>query len=92
MQRKHYGNDFKAKVVLAALRGDKTTAELCSEFEINGNMITRWVREAKEGMTKVFAGSDREEVKDLKAKNEELYKTIGRIQVENEWLRKKLGV
>jgi hypothetical protein len=43
-------------------------------------------------MTKVFAGSDREEVKDLKAKNEELYKTIGRIQVENEWLRKKLGV
>lgn len=43
-------------------------------------------------MTKVFVGSDREEVKELKAKNEGLYKTIGRIQVENEWLRKKLGV
>ena len=92
MIRKHYGNDFKAKVVLAALRNDKTMAELSSEFGIHANMITRWVREAKEGMTKVFAGSDRDEVRSLKTKNEELYTTIGRIQVENEWLRKKLGV
>jgi transposase-like protein len=92
MMRKHYGNDFKAKVVLAALRNDHTMAELSSEFGIHANMITRWVREAKEGMTKVFAGSDRDEVRSLKTKNEELYTTIGRIQVENEWLRKKLGV
>jgi transposase-like protein len=92
MMRKHYGNDFKAKVVLAALRNDKTMAELSSEFGVHANMITRWVREAKEGMTKVFAGSDRDEVRSLKTKNEELYTTIGRIQVENEWLRKKLGV
>jgi len=92
MMRKHYGNDFKAKVVLAALRNDKTMAELSSEFGVHANMITRWAREAKEGMTKVFAGSDRDEVRSLKTKNEELYTTIGRIQVENEWLRKKLGV
>jgi len=92
MIRKHYGNDFKAKVVLAALRSDKTMAELSSEFGVHANMITRWVREAKEGMTKVFAGSDRDEVRALKTKNEELFTTIGRIQVENEWLRKKLGV
>ena len=90
--RKHYGNEFKAKVALAALKGDKTMAELSSEHGIHANMITRWVREAKEGLAGVFAGSDREEVREIKAKNEELFTTIGKIQVENEWLRKKLNV
>ena len=92
MMRKRFGNDFKAKVALAALKSDKTMAELSSEFGVHANMITRWVSEAKEGMARVFAGSDREEVREFKTKNEELFTTIGRIQVENEWLRKKLGV
>ena len=92
MMRKHYGNEFKAKVALAALKGDKTMAELSSEHGIHANMITRWVREAKEGLPAVFAGSDREEVREIKAKNEELFTTIGKIQVENEWLKKKLNV
>jgi transposase-like protein len=90
--RKHHGNDFKAKVALAALKGDKTMAELSSEYGVHANMITRWRSEAKEGLPGVFAGSDREEIRDIKAKNEELFTTIGRIQVENDWLRKKLNV
>ena len=90
--RKHHSNEFKAKVALAALKGDKTMAELSSEFGVHANMITRGKSEAKEGLAGVFAGSDREAVRDLKAKNEELFTTIGRIQVENDWLRKKLDV
>lgn len=90
--RKVHGNDFKAKVALAALRGEKTMAELSSEFEVHATQITRWRTEAKDGLANVFAGSDRETVKELKRKNEELFTTIGRIQVENEWLRKKLNV
>lgn len=91
MKRVH-GNDFKAKVALAALRSEKTLAELSSEFEVHATQITRWSKEAKDGLASVFAGSDKETVKDLKKKNEELFTTIGRIQVENEWLRKKLKV
>ena len=90
--RRTFDSDFKAKVALAALKGDKTVAELCSQYEVHANLITRWVREAKEGLPSVFAGSDREEIRDIKAKNEELFTTIGKIQVENEWLRKKLNV
>ena len=90
--RKHHSNEFKAKVALAALKGDKTMAELSSEFGIHANMITRWKSEAKDGLPGVFAGSDREAIRDIKAKNEELFTTIGKIQVENEWLRKKLDV
>ncbi len=70
MIRKHYGNNLKARVVLAALRSDKTMAELSSEFGMHGNMIIRRIRGAKEGMTKVLAGSDREEVRTLMAQNE----------------------
>jgi transposase-like protein len=90
--RKTYSSEFKAKVTLAALRGDKTIAELSSQYEVHGNMINRWVREAKEGLAGVFAGDNRESIRDLKDKNESLLTTIGRIQVENEWLRKKLNV
>ena len=90
--RKSYSSEFKAKVALAALRGDKTIAELSSQYEVHGNMITRWVRDAREGLAGVFAGDERERIKELKDQNETLLTTIGRIQVENDWLRKKLNV
>lgn len=90
--RKTYSSEFKAKVALAALKGDKTVAELSSQYEVHGNMITRWVREAREGLAEVFSRPDRGKEKEYKGKIEELYKTIGRIQVENEWMRKNLDV
>jgi len=90
--RTQHSSEFKAKVALAALRGDKTMAELSSEFQVHTTQITRWRTEAKEGLANVFAGTARGNTKELKQKNEELYTTIGRIQVENEWLRKKLNV
>jgi len=90
--RKRHSSEFKAKVALAALRGDKTVAELSSQYEVHANMITRWVREAKDGLAGVFSGDSQERVKELKVKNEELYTKIGRIEVENDWLRKKLNV
>lgn len=90
--RKTYSSEFKAKVALAALKGDKTIAELSSQYEVHGGMINRWVRDAKEGLAGVFAGDERERIKELKEQNESLLTTIGRIQVENDWLRKKLNV
>jgi transposase len=90
--RKSHSKDFKAKVALAALKGDKSMAELSSEYGVHANMITKWRKEAKDGLAKVFGGSGRAEVLDLKTRNDELYTKIGRIQVENDWLRKKLDV
>ena len=90
--RKNHSKEFKAKVALAALKGDKTMAELSSEFGVHAAMITRWRNEAKEGLAGVFGKSDRKEVRDYKEKIEDLYKTIGRIQVENDWMRKNLQV
>ena len=84
--------EFKAKVALAALKGEKTMAELSSEFGVHAAMITRWRNEAKEGLAGIFGKSDRKEVREYKDKVENLYKTIGKLQVENEWMRKNLEV
>jgi len=90
--RKNHSKEFKAKVALAALKGDKTMAELSSEFGVHAAMITRWRNEAKEGLAGIFGKNDRKEVREYKEKVEDLYKTIGRIQVENDWMRKNLQV
>jgi transposase-like protein len=91
MQKRHkFSQEFKAKVALAAIKGDKTTAELSSLFGIHGNLINRWAKEAKERLSLVFADKRAKE-KDKDALVEELYKRIGQLNVENEWLKKKLG-
>ena len=91
MQKRHkFSQEFKAKVALTAIKGDKTTAELSSLFGVHGNVINRWAKEAKERLSLVFADNGAKD-KDKEALVEELYKRIGQLNVENEWLKKKLG-
>ncbi len=54
-KRKQYSAEFKAKVALAAIRGDGTIAELASQYKIHPNMITKWKRDALDGMKETFA-------------------------------------
>ena len=89
--RKKFGNEFRAKVALAALKGDKTMAELASEFEVHPTQVSAWRNDLKERAADVFSGSAGKSVQEYKDKIEELYKDIGRIQVENNWLKKKLN-
>lgn len=87
-KRRNFSNDFKAKVALAAIRGDGTMAELASRYDIHPNMITKWKRQALAGMKEGFgrnaANSDvnREaEIKTLQAK-------VGELIVERDFLSK----
>ena len=90
--RKKFGNEFRAKVALAALKGDKTMAELASEFEVHPTQVSAWRNELKERAADVFNGSSGKTARQYKDEMEELYKDIGRIQVENNWLKKKLNI
>jgi transposase-like protein len=89
-KRQQYPKEFKARVALEALKGEKTIAELSSEYEVHSNMITKWKKQLQENVGEIFARkSDREpNDKDL---IENLYKQIGKSQVEIDWLKKKLG-
>ena len=90
--RKKFSNEFRAKVALAALKGEKTMSELASEFEVHPTQVSAWRNDLKDRASDVFAGSAGKNVQEYKDKIEELYKDIGRIQVENNWLKKKLHI
>jgi len=83
---------FKAKVVVEAIKEQKTIAEISSQFGIHSTQITKWKQKALVGLTELF--SDRS-VK-VKASDDELirslYEQVGQLTVENGWLKKKIGL
>lgn len=86
--RKH-DTTFKAKVALEAIKGEKTLSQLSSESGVHPNQIRAWRDRALEALPGVFSrGADRKE-KDHEALEQELYRQIGQLKVENEWLKKK---
>ena len=86
-KRKLYPKEFKARVALEALKEAKTIAELSSEYEIHSNMITKWKKQFHDNIADIFIRKNDQEP-DAQQQIENLYKEIGRIQVENTWLKK----
>ena len=87
-KRRVFGAAFKAKVALAAVRGDKTTAQLASEFEVHTSQVTAWKKHLLEQATGLF--EDGRQRRDKQAADEQqLYEQIGRLKMEVEWLKKK---
>lgn len=90
--RRKFSASFKAKVVLEAIKGQQTMAELAKKFEVNQVMIARWKSEFIGNMESVFEKGSKPEEPDVDS--QELYAQIGQLKVENEFLKKsfrKLG-
>ena len=83
--RRNHSAAFKAKVALAALKGDKTLAELAQQFDVHANQITEWKRQLLERASDVFGGAGQDkadEGPDLKT----LHAKIGQLTLENDFL------
>lgn len=86
--KKRFGNGFKAKVAFSALKGDKTLAELSSEFGVHSTQITKWKKKLSEQAPGLFSHKDNSNQKDKEDLIEKLYTHIGQLQVECDWLKK----
>lgn len=95
-QRRSFTPEFRAKVALAALRGEKTINQIASEFELHPVQVTQWKKQALEGLPASLEdrrgkGAKPEQGQDQSALIDELYRQIGQLKVELDWLKKKSG-
>ena len=88
--QKSYTSTDKANVAIAAIKAEKTIAEISSHFQIHPTQINRWKSIALKGIPDLF--SDKQKKKDQNQQQliDELYKIIGQRDIELEWLKKKL--
>lgn len=89
-KRKQYNPEFKAKVALAALKNEETIAELSKRFGVHPTMISNWKKSLLEGAANIF-----DKGKKAKKQNEtqvdDLYREIGKLKVERDFLSRKLN-
>jgi transposase len=90
-KRRRIEAGVKAKVALAAMRGDCTTSQLVSQFGVHSTQIGQWKRRLLDGAAELFGDDRRRELQDQDALVTELYEQIGRLQMELGWLKKKVA-
>jgi len=76
-------------VALEAAKGEKTIAQLSSEFGVHANQIRQWRKQLLEELPRLFSDRRRKQEKDDEELRSELYQQIGRLKVELDWLKKK---
>lgn len=90
-KRKNYSKEFKARVALDAIKGQKTLNELASEYGLHPNQIGQWRKKLIDESAEVFARNKDREEESHEAEKDRLYRQIGKLQVEVEWLKKTVG-
>ena len=95
MAKKLHTPEEKARLVLEALRGERTINEIASENNVHPNMLSRWKTDAEKNLYTLFQDNAAKERRAKKAHEEEiqeLYAQIGRLTTQNEWMKKKSGL
>ncbi len=89
MKKKPHSPEFKFKVAIEAIRGDKTTAELCQEYGVVSSQIFKWKKALLDGGKQVFASNAAPSSENTQL--EKLHAKIGRLTIENDFLAKFAG-
>jgi len=90
--RKQYSPKFKARVAIEAIRGEKTLSQLGSQFKVHPIQIAKWRKSALEQLPELFVDGRKSKSGSGGADSDALYEEIGRLKVELDWLKKKVGM
>ena len=90
LKRRKFTPEFKAKVALEALRGDKTIQEIAAKHKVHPNQVSAWKRQAVEGLGAVFSNGAAGGGRDHEAEVRDLHAKIGELMVERDFLAKGL--
>ena len=91
-KRRQFTAEFKARVAIEAIKGQKTIQEIAAHYEVHPNMITTWKRQALAELPQVFSDQRSRAAESDEALKDALYQQIGKLQVQLDWLKKKSGL
>ena len=90
--RKQYSPQFKARVAMEAIRGEKTLSQLGSQFKVHPMQIAKWRKAAIDQLPELFVDGRTRKAASEETDSDALYQEIGRLKVELDWLKKKVGM
>ncbi len=88
-RRKQYDGRFKAKVAIEAIKNQQTVAQIASHYEVHPNQVSQWKKQALEELPQMFANRRPKATSDNEQLIAELYRQIGQLKVELDWVQKK---
>ena len=87
--QKKYDGVYKTKVVLEAIRGEKSLGEIASQYGVHPNQITQWRKKALNELPLILSRKGERNQEEKAGLTDELYRQIGQLKVELDWLKKK---
>lgn len=92
-KRTVYKSEFKAKIAILALSETMTIWEICSKYELHPTQVWKWKKDLQDRSKELFEDKRKKDTKieEKEKQIEQLYKQVGKLTVENDWLKKKSG-
>lgn len=90
--RKNHPPSLKAKVAVEAIKGHKPVAQIAQTFGVHPTLVGGWKKQALAGLAEVFTNGRERASRQADAEKDELYKQIGRLKVELDFLKKRAGL
>jgi len=90
-KRRQHNPELKAKVGLEALKGIEPVHAIAAKYQVHPVQVSQWKKELAERLPEVFLRKADPELAEAKAREDELYRKIGRLEMELDWLKKKVG-
>jgi len=91
-QRNYYTAEFKAKIAIAAIKGQQTVNEIASSSGVHTSQVMLWKKQALESLPELFSSRRARGIQEEEDLKGQLYQQIGQLKVELDWLKKKAGV